>query len=490
MKAQCMSTTICKCKATYKHHPLLHRRISPSKDNSKFQSNDRGSSNTTQRQPEKDKEKPERAAGSEPPKSKFGKNSQQDLMASYTTMTQGKENHILLHVVPVKVLTKDGNSVTTYGLLDNASRGTIVDAKLAEKLNVKGIKQSIAVTTVLGTQECEFESVSLLLQAAEAADSDPILVVSEGLVKELDMNERILPNEIDCQGYEHLADITMPEVELKRVSIIIGEDVKGAHIVREVRVSETSECELYATRTALGWTVAGSVNTTNAGQKELSVNFLDTTNQMLNRQVEKFWEIETSGLKENDLRKAASVEDRRAENILQRSTKLVDGHYETELLWKDDCPQLPNNRMTSVSPLLYELLERYSDWSKLLKYVAWLCKYKAWLKNGKRLECNTLTVDDLTLAKRTVVSLVQHQLFPEKLQDLKRKDKTGQRVKNSSLIVKLKPMLGENGLPRVSGRISEAPSTKPLFTTDISRNTDRIEDRMMHGYLICTRYLS
>ena len=114
---------------------------------------------------------------------------------------------------------------------------------------------------------------------------------------------------------------------------------------------------------------------------------------------------------------------------------------------------------TTVSPLLYELLERYSDWLKLLKYVAWLCKYKAWLKNGKRLECNILTVDDLTLAKRTIVSLVQHQSFPEELQDLKRKDKTGQRVKKSSSIVKLKPMLGENGLLRVSGRISEAPST-------------------------------
>ena len=34
-----------------------------------------------------------------------------------------------------------------------------------------------------------------------------------------------------------------------------------------------------------------------------------------------------------------------------------------------------------------------------------------------------LTVDDLTLAKRTIVSLVQHQSFPEELQDLKRKDK-------------------------------------------------------------------
>ncbi len=151
--------------------------------------------------------------------------------------------------------TKDGNSITTYGLLDNASRGTIVDVNLAKRLNVKGIKQSVAVTTVLGTQNCEFESVCLSLQAPAARDSDPVLEVKEGLVKEQNINERVLPNEIDCQGYQHLADIIMPEVELKQVSIIIGEDVKRAHIVQEVRVSEFSEDELYATRTALGWTI-------------------------------------------------------------------------------------------------------------------------------------------------------------------------------------------------------------------------------------------
>ena len=45
------------------------------------------------------------------------------------------------------------------------------------------------------------------------------------------------------------------------------------------------------------------------------------------------------------------MEDRRAENILQRSTKLVNGHYETELLWKNDSPQLPNNRTVAEKRL-------------------------------------------------------------------------------------------------------------------------------------------
>ncbi len=138
------------------------------------------------------------------------------------TMTEGKENHVLLHVIPVKVSTKDENSITTY---------------------------------------------------------------------------------------HHLADIIMPEVELKQVSIIIGEDVKRVHIVQQVRVSEFPKDELHATRTALGWTIAGSIMVNGASKRKLSVNFLDTNDQTLNRQLQRFGEMEAFGLKEADLAKTASVED-------------------------------------------------------------------------------------------------------------------------------------------------------------------------------------
>ncbi len=146
---------MCGCKATYKHHRLLHRRISP-RDNTRNQSKDQESSRNNQ----KESERPEQTLGGEPSKPDIG-NSRQPKTTSYVTMTERKENHVLLHVTPVKVSTKDENSVTTYGLLDNASRGTIVDVNLAKRLNVKGIKQTVAVMTVLGTQNCEFESVCL-----------------------------------------------------------------------------------------------------------------------------------------------------------------------------------------------------------------------------------------------------------------------------------------------------------------------------------------
>ena len=144
MKAQCKSTTICRCKSIYKHHRLIHRRISPPNDDLKCQSklDDHNFPKTidegkTRKEPRKPPETPRH--DSPTPE---GEISQKTRMSSYATMTEEKGNHILLHVVPVKVLTRNGDSVTTYGLLDNASRGTVVDVKLAEKLNVKGTKQS------------------------------------------------------------------------------------------------------------------------------------------------------------------------------------------------------------------------------------------------------------------------------------------------------------------------------------------------------------
>ena len=45
---------------------------------------------------------------------------------------------VLLHVIPVKITSPDGRFVTTYGLLDNASRGTIISQDVAKELGLKG----------------------------------------------------------------------------------------------------------------------------------------------------------------------------------------------------------------------------------------------------------------------------------------------------------------------------------------------------------------
>ena len=43
-----------------------------------------------------------------------------------------------------------------------------------------------------------------------------------------------------------------------------------------------------------------------------------------------------------------SREDLRAEDILEKTTRSVNGHYETGLLWRSENVELPNNRDNAV----------------------------------------------------------------------------------------------------------------------------------------------
>ena len=131
MRAECPSREKCTCQTIYPHNKLLHRN-SPSQQvpSSPNHSSDCGS---------EDKGRIE----------------------SYTTLTnENRKAVVLLHVVPVKVLLNGGKFLTTYGLLDNGSRGTIISSDIAERLNIDGPALPVAVTTVLGRQDCVFKASS------------------------------------------------------------------------------------------------------------------------------------------------------------------------------------------------------------------------------------------------------------------------------------------------------------------------------------------
>ena len=119
--------------------------------------------------------------------------------------------------------------------------------------------------------------------------------------------------------------------------------------------------------------------------------------------------------------------------------------------------------LTTVHPTaaLNCLLFRYSSWSTLLRTFAWIFKFLQWLKwSAKKKETNTneitrnISQDEIEKAKGEVVIMVQKGTFPQELKDLK----AGLQVKEASTnIVKLKPVIMNDGVLRVGGRISRAP---------------------------------
>ena len=143
---------------------------------------------------------------------------------------------VLLNVVPVTVTVEDGNSLSTYAFLDNGRTDTLIDRELADRLNLKGTSEQTGIKMIRGSEESvETQRVSFTLSPVEGCGSD-IEVDEAYVLSDLNQTEQVLPETVDVSKYPHLQDLTLPDVDLHRVSIIVGNNVPAAHLQNEVRV--------------------------------------------------------------------------------------------------------------------------------------------------------------------------------------------------------------------------------------------------------------
>ena len=340
MRGRCESRIFCSCGSDRRHHRLLHNppRLRDA---------------ITAQDPHLDRQREIQEAQADIQYKDQGTQFPQNPRAieQYATITEAPSRTILLHVVPVRVIAPSGSSLTTYTLLDNASRGTIISKNIENSLGLKGPPQLVTVNTAVEKTSEHFQLVRFELQSATGTGE--IIKVKEGLVSEkFNIPERCLPEDIDNSRYPHLKDIEIPEVQVKAVSVLIGKDVDYAHEVFEVRKPTSHDNRLKALRGPLGWVVTGVVE---GHPSEISVNFTNCEKN-LRELVEDFWKLEAFGTQEAPRSREGeqvnrlsaprnwSMEDMRAVKTLQRTTRLSDGRYETGLLWRKEDVRVPNNR--------------------------------------------------------------------------------------------------------------------------------------------------
>ena len=291
-RAQCRSNEFCRCGSENRHHKLLHNPWNQ---------------RTSTAYSKAEKEKTELSQSSREAVPKKDQVSEQRKTTQYATTVELATKTILLHVVPVKIVTPEGKSLTTYGLLDNGSRVTVISAEVAGKLGLRGRPQTVSVSTLLQQKEEEFEMVDFKLQpVAEEGDEKTEIAVKDGLISHrFNINEKYLPESLDRSKHSHLADIEIPEVDFPRVSVLIGKDVEEAHEVLEVRKPVKTTSTLQGLRGPLGWVITGTIYS-KGPKKGVSVNFTDVENKAMQEQIEKFWKIDGYGSTRNRNQKLCS----------------------------------------------------------------------------------------------------------------------------------------------------------------------------------------
>ena len=179
-----------------------------------------------------------------------------------------------------------------------------------------------------------------------------------------------LPVRSDCIGkqenverWPYLRDIVIPHIDAA-IGLLIESDVSEILQSFEVRLSKNGGP--YASRTLLGWVLNRPL-----GREDSSVpivNYIQTNSTgSLKERLEKICNMEF-----NDViyqaKPSMSQNDKKALGIMEQTAKLVNGHYEIGLPWKNNPPHLPNNQLQAEQRLRSLKRRLQHDPSLLEKY--------------------------------------------------------------------------------------------------------------------------
>ena len=260
------------------------------------------------------------------------------------------QTKLALPIVPVKARAKGQTAYHyTYALLDSGSTKTFCSESLIEKLGVKGKPASLSLTTVNSSESADVELVALEVVAVKSGAGRPSVIQLPKVyaLPNLPTLENCIASDSDFRKWSHLKDLRLPQVDKSGVTILIGQDVPEALWPLELRKGK--EGQPYATRTRLGWSLNGPVESEPFVEEPAFSNYVHA-DERLNVLVEQFWKLETSEALANSLPQF-SVDDKKAVDMWEQSIELVNGHYQMDIPFKSKNPNLPDNRVIAEKRL-------------------------------------------------------------------------------------------------------------------------------------------
>ena len=264
-----------------------------------------------------------------------------------------------LAIVPVKVRALDGDTlVETYAFLDSGSNTSFCSQDLMKRLNIKGERTMLSLTT-MEKANSKTESSIVGLELSDLNGKNTVAIKTVFSTPSLPVSTRNLATREDIDKWTYLSDIRIDRID-EEIGLLIGCDVP--EVLEPIEIRKSKDGGPYATKTIFGWVVNGPLGRN--ATSERTTNFVQATDAKLENLFEEFCNMEFTDTQDSN-RLSLSKEDQRALNIMNGSTKLTEGHYEVALPWRKIAPRLPNNRLMAERRLKF-LKKRLDKDPKLL----------------------------------------------------------------------------------------------------------------------------
>ena len=285
------------------------------------------------------------------------------------------EGDVTMAIVPVNVRLKDSVKVIqTYAFLDTGSNVSFCTEKLLNELGGSGKKMKLTLNTMgtthtFITQQCKGLKISNL-------NSDYVVKLPCVYTKNvMPVTHDHIPVQGDIDKWEHLNDVKLPYINCADIGLLIGNNVPDAYTPLSVRTGPPNSP--HATLTSLGWVVWNVIREVNTGQP-LTVNRADVLAISQGEELKQLDQFVRQSMNRDfperqiDDVKQPSQEDLVFLNKVHDSMKLVDGHYQLKLPFRNEAEIMPNNedqalkRLTGIKRKMMANERFYNDYADFM----------------------------------------------------------------------------------------------------------------------------
>ncbi|XP_062544813.1 uncharacterized protein LOC134211695 [Armigeres subalbatus] len=265
---------------------------------------------------------------------------------------------VLFRIIPITIHGST-KSVNTFALLDEGSSTTLIESELAALLEVEGPIMPLCLKWTANMARSEDESQIISIEVSERGKRIRYRLENARTVRSLNFSPQTLRfGELE-EKFRHLVGLPVQSYEAAVPRLMIGLRNLSLAVPQKVREGENGPI---AVKTRLGWCVYGCFAPKQTSE-QINYHLCDCNVEVkLDNLLKDYFCMEDIGGVSKVLE---SKEETRAKDILKRTTQKIGDRYQTGLLWRYDCIELPDNYPMALRRL--ECLERRMNRDEKLK---------------------------------------------------------------------------------------------------------------------------
>ncbi|XP_053686640.1 uncharacterized protein LOC128736183 [Sabethes cyaneus] len=274
-----------------------------------------------------------------------------------------ESNYPMFRMMPV-VLHDNNRCQSIFAFIDEGSSLTLLEEEVASQLGSSGHAEPLTLRWTGDVTREETASQKIQLKIAGTGCSNKHNLVNVRTVRSLHLPAQSLRYRELAERFPHLRGLPLSDYDLVRPKLLIGLD--NLRLMVPLKIRQGKPGAPIAAKCRLGWGVYGCVPSGSNSTSFINVHvpqFSDPDRQ-LNEQLREFFTLESMGVS-HSMQKLESEDDKRANKLLQETTRRLPIGFETGLLWKTGAPNFPNSFPMAMRRL--QSLEKKLNKDPLLK---------------------------------------------------------------------------------------------------------------------------